>query len=430
MTIDRRQFLRRSAITAVGFGVCSPLFESLATAMPLRRARSAATTDTGRVLVVINLMGGNDVLNTVVPVRQYERYRALRPSIGISRERLLPLPGHEELAFNPAMGAMRDLFGRGKLAVVAGVGMPSDTRGLFDHEACQINLQSATTAGNDTQAPPSGWVGRFLDTVAPGAITPGINLGGYSSLMMTGEQREALTIFALENFGVAPTTDPEARLDAYRRIQTGAGTPATPAARFRQVRERLLDQMAIVRERTGGYTPAVEYPADSALGASLLQSAQLVTADVGVRSIMVAAGTFDTHAAQVGASESDFNYHEYMWTDVSESLAAFQADLEAHGVSDNVVTLVVSEFGRRVYENNDLGTDHGYGGGMFVVGDRVIGGVYGDYPSLDDSRLVFDGNLDVTVDFRSVYATILGDYLGADPESVLGGRFPTLDFIA
>jgi uncharacterized protein (DUF1501 family) len=149
-----------------------------------------------------------------------------------------------------------------------------------------------------------------------------------------------------------------------------------------------------------------------------------------VRALTVGVDGFDTHAAQNdGASATELGNHDYLLKIVSDAIGAFQADVEAHGFGDRVVTLVFSEFGRRVYENTDLGTDHGFAGGMFVVGESVVGGVYGEYPSLAESALVFDGNVDVTVDFRSVYATVLERHLGADSGPILGGDFGTLAFL-
>ena len=414
MPVTRRSFLRASAVTALGLPF-----------LGLRDALGAPGSN--RIVVVVNLFGGNDILNTVVPLAQVDRYRAARPSLHVRPERALELPGRDDLALNPGMGAMRDLYAEGRLAIVAGVGMPADAAGLFDHEASQLNLQSGGVDGSSSTAEPTGWLGRWLDTVTAGAMPPGVDVGGYATLVLAGEQREALTLFSVESFGVNPGFDTAARLAAYRRIQASSTLDRIPAALGRERRLQVLDLAGQLRERTAGYEPAVEYPADNYVGDALRQCASLIAADMGVRALTVGADGFDTHAAQNdGATATELGNHDYLLKTVSDAVGAFQADVSAHGLGDRVVTLVFSEFGRRVYENTDLGTDHGFSGGMFVVGDAVRGGVYGEYPSLDESRLVFDGNTDVAVDFRSVYATVLAEFLGADPGPVLGGDFSAL----
>ena len=419
MTITRRTFLRRSAATAIGIGLGGPL---------LRMGDALAGGPASeKIVVVVNLFGGNDFLNTVVPVSQIDPYRAARPNLYVRPDWALELPGRDDLALNPGMTAMRDLYAEGKVAVVVGAGMPPTAQGLFDHEASQLNLQSGGVSGSSFTTAPSGWLGRYLDTVAGGTMPPGVDVGGYATLVLAGEQSEALTLFSTESFGIMPGFDSQARLAAYRRIQTSSTLDRAPAILGRERRTQVLDLAGLLRERTGSYVPAVPYPADNYLADALRQCASLIAGGLGVRALTVGADGFDTHAAQNdGASAADLGNHDYLLKTVSDAIGAFQADLEAHGFGDRVVTLVFSEFGRRVYENTDLGTDHGFAGGMFVVGAPVRGGVYGEYPSLAASDLVFDGNVDVTVDFRSVYATVLEGHLGADPGPILGGDFPTL----
>jgi uncharacterized protein (DUF1501 family) len=428
MPITRRTFLRRSAITAIGLGAASPLLE-LSTAYG--RPRRAAAPASDKIVVVVNLFGGNDFLNTVVPVAQYSRYREIRPVLGLARESVLALPGRDDLGLNPGMTAMRDLYAAGKLAVVVGAGAPRGAQGLFDHEASQLNLQSGGTNGSSFADAPTGWLGRYLDTVDVGAAPPGIDVGGYATLVLAGAERDALTISSIDSFGISAGFDTAARLAAYRRVQGASTLDRGPAALGRERRLHVLDLSGTLRERTASYAPAVEYPQDNSVAEALLQCAELISAGLGVRALAVGADGFDTHAAQNdGASATDLGNHDYLLMTVSEAVAAFTADMAAHGLGERVVVLVVSEFGRRAYQNTDNGTDHGFAGGMFVVGDAVRGGVYGEYPSLAENRLVLDGNVDVSVDFRRVYATLLGDYLGADPGALLGGDFASLGFIA
>ena len=420
MKIDRRQFLRRSAITAVGLGFGSPLLERVARAAP-RGARGASTD---KVVVTLNLFGGNDGLNTIVPLAQYDRYRQLRPTIGLDRETALVLQNAPDFALNPSMSALYDLYGRGKVAAIVGAGAPPDSSGLFDHEAAQYVFQSADVSRALDTTAPSGWLGRYLDSVNEGLVSPGIDLAGGGGLIVSGRAREALTIGSIDQFQVQPLFDYDARLAAYVDIQSIPHTASGAGERNRQVRQSAIRQSDVVRERTAGYEPAVEYPADNYLGETLLQTAKLIAADIGVRGIAVGTDGYDTHADQRAG-----DYHEYLLGTVSDAVAAFYADLAAHGLSERVLVVVFSEFGRRPEENVDAGTDHGYGSVMFAVGDAVRGGVYGEHPSLAEDRLVLDGNVDVTVDFRSVYATVLSRFLGADPVPVLGGGFEEMGFL-
>jgi uncharacterized protein (DUF1501 family) len=154
-----------------------------------------------------------------------------------------------------------------------------------------------------------------------------------------------------------------------------------------------------------------------------------VAADRGVRCVGMSLGIFDTHAAQNAGPPLNAGYHQALLNLVSDGVAALYADLAGHGLADRVVILLSSEFGRRAFENSVLGTDHGLGSLALVIGDRVKGGVYGDYPDLREQHLVLDGNLAVHIDFRSVFATILAQHLGADPEPIVRGDFPQLGFL-
>ncbi|MBL8151671.1 MAG: DUF1501 domain-containing protein, partial [Blastocatellia bacterium] len=189
-----------------------------------------------------------------------------------------------------------------------------------------------------------------------------------------------------------------------------------------------LEQSAIVQERAGKYQPKVTYPKTS-LAESLQQCAALISADLGVRALSVGLGGFDTHSKQNMSREvGGLGFHDNLLKQVSDAVSAFYTDAEAQGFADRIVVLIFSEFGRTPNENGDQGTDHGYASVMFVVGGSVKGGVYGEYPSLDQSKLFID-NLDVNTDFRSVYSTLLANHLSVDPEQVLGSKFSTLSFI-
>lgn len=422
--INRREFIRRSAITSVGLSFASPLLQGVTFARGLRGQGGGSD----KVIVTVNLFGGNDYLNTVIPIGQYDRYRELRPQLGLERDRVLALAGITDFGLNPGMTAFQSLFASGRLAIVNGVGVPRDADGLFNHELSQYLFQSGASTDPALTTTRTGWLGRYLDTVGEGIISPGINLGG-GQVVLAGLERDALAIGSIGDLQIRISDDRDARLDAYTRIMQLPDTD-TAGEYNREVRKRALDQTATIQERTNAYEPAVEYPDNNSLADSLRQCASLVWSDLGVRAVCVGYDGFDTHASQNdGAGPNELGNHDYSLMSVSEAIAAFQADLEAQGVADRVLTVVFSEFGRRPEENADIGTDHGYANAMFVVGTGVRGGAYGDYPSIAEDRLVLDGNVDATVDLRSVYATLLGGFLDTDPAPVLGGQFPQLGFL-
>ena len=408
--MDRRDFIR---ITALAAG---------AAALPRSKAAAAGTDP---VLVVVNLNGGNDGLNTLVPTSttQWNAYRALRPTLRYDLDALLPLSGVPDYRLNPAMGGFRDLYNAGRLAIVCGVGVPAAAPGLFDHAAGQYEFQSCDLSGGSAQSAPTGWLGRWLDGVERGTVTPGVDLGG-GRLMLTGSAFRPIGIRRVSDFRVKVTSfDQTARRAAYTSLMNLPVAEGGVGEQNRLLRVQVLEESDALLTAAAGYAETVTYP-DSGLGRSLRECAKLIWSDVGVRALAVGMGGFDTHGGQNLNGNGD---HDQMLGDVSSSISAFQADLTNLGLAGRVVTLTISEFGRRAKENNDKGTDHGLGSVCFAVGETVQGGLYGGYPSL--TNLVLDGNLATTTDFRSVYATALAQHLGADPVPILGGNFPQVPYL-
>ncbi len=414
MTINRREFLKGSAAAAVGIGLTNSWID------PVVHAKVAAPDATKNVIVVINLFGGNDGLNTVIPLDQYDRYRSLRPSLAVDRASVLALPNATDLGFHPRLSQLHDLYTQNKVAVINGVGVPKNARGLFDHAAGQYEFQSCDIL-YDTSKKPTGWLGRFLDQVPEQQISPGVDLGG-GKLILTGNKKTPVSISTLDEFQLKYSFDENARKAGYKNIMKSPYNGSIVAETNRKMRVESLEQSAVIQSKISGYQPMAQYPVDSYLGYQLLQSAQMIWADLGVRAIGLGFGDFDTHFGQLGP-------HDNLMADLSGSISAFYQDLDAHGLADKVLILTISEFGRRVYANNDAGTDHGYASLAFAVGNSVKPGVYGSYPRLDDASLVFDGNLDVHTDFRSVYATAIAKFLDADPAQAVGGQFPLLNYL-
>lgn len=420
MTITRRDFIKNAAIAGLSLGLGNSLYAKTA---PLKQA---AASD--NVLVVINLFGGNDGLNTVIPLTQYDRYRQLRQTLGFDRERILTLSDVQEFGLNPSMTSLRDLYANGKVAIINGVGVPPSAYGLFDHAAGQYEFQSCDVTGKVSNAPPSGWIGRFLDRTPDGVVSSGVDLGG-GRLILTGAVKSPLTISSIDQFQLQLSFDSDARYRAYKSIMDTTKSTSSVGDKNRKIRSQALKQSEIIQERASGYTPAAEYPANDYLAYALMQSAQIITGNLGVRAITVGIGGFDTHSSQNQDVGGGLGYHDSLLRSVSDSIGAFYRDLSGHGYADRVMVLTISEFGRRPYENNDRGTDHGFGSVAFAVGDPVKGGVYGNYPSISEDRLVLDGNMDVTTDFRSLYSTVIANYLDGDPVPSVGGNFPRLGFV-
>ena len=414
MERSRREFLKRTACGAVGLTVLEPLL--------FRGAGAALAAAGDRCLVVVNLFGGNDGLNTVVPLREYARYRQMRPSLALAQANLLPLVGQPDFGLNPGLGSLQQLFNRGKVAIINGVGVPREATGLFDHAAQQFEFQTCDIVRGASSAPATGWVGRYLDGVEAGVVAPGIDMGG-GRLMLTGSAFDPLSVGSIDELQLQVSFDEDARRSAYRDIMAIPHTSSAVGETSRVFRVQGLAQGEAIRAATAPYAPAVAYP-ETSLAERLKECARILYGDLGVRALAVGAGGYDTHGEQ-----NDGGYHNDLLREVGDAIAAFHADLVAHGLSSRVLILTISEFGRTPFENAARGTDHGFASVSFAVGDAVSGGIYGDYPHLGDDWLVFGDLLDVTTDFRSVYATALAGFMNVDPAPIVGGSFPLLGFV-
>jgi uncharacterized protein (DUF1501 family) len=414
MAKTRRDFLKRAACGAIGLNVLEPLFS--------KAAGRALAAGGDKTIVVVNLFGGNDGLNTVVPLTEYARYRQMRPTLGIPQASLLPLSGQPDFGLNPGLTALQGLYNQGKVAILNGVGVPQQATGLFDHSAQQFEFMTCDIVRNGSFVPPSGWLGRYLDGVSGGLVAPGIDMGG-GKLMLTGTSFDPLTINSIDELQLQVSYDEEDRIAAYADVMTLPHLEGQVGERNRILRVEGLAQSDAIRAATATYVPAVTYP-DTSLAWNLQQCARIIYGDLGVRALCVGIGGFDTHGEQ-----NDGGYHDDLLRETSDAIGAFYADLAAHSLSDRVLILTISEFGRTPFENGARGSDHGYGSVFFAVGDAVNGGIYGDYPGLGDNWLVFGDQLDVTTDFRSVYATAFGNFLGVDPVPLVGGSFPLLGFV-
>jgi uncharacterized protein (DUF1501 family) len=362
-----------------------------------------AARQTDRILVLIQLAGGNDSLNTFVPY-QSDDYHHARPGIGIGKGAVLPLD--DELGLHPSLAGFRKLWDAGRLAVVDGVGYPQPDRSHFR------SMDIWHSAQPESIDPRTGWLGRVFDEAATsGRMLEAAGVGiARAPLAMIGRQSAPPTIQRLEEFRLL---EPAAQRiasagtiggdDDLAYLRRTAATTLTSAARLKSLEHR------------GGGMDG--YP-QTGLGRHLRLVGQMISADMPTRVFFVSLDGFDTHAQQLPG-------HAALLTELSEAVSAFVAELDERNLSDRVLIAGFSEFGRRVKENGSLGTDHGAAASLFAVTPSGKGGRYGQMPSLTD---LDDGDLKFTTDFRRVYATLLESWLGISSGEVLGGKYEPLGF--
>ena len=420
MPTSRRKFLKSAGLTILGCGLAGSMPKHVSAAA-LKMIDAVQLSAGNGILVVINLQGGNDGLNTVIPLAtaEYNLYAAARPTLKIPQANVLALGDAPSFGLNPSMTALKTLYDMGKVAVLPGVGVPHNSVSKFDHAAGVYDFVSADPLHQNYSSNPTGWLGRYAETTAPGVLPPAVDIGG-GSLLLKGPNQRPLSIGSISQFqfrvkGGASAGTPE--LAAYTDIMAIPRGDSSVANLNRTLRQDALTNSQTVQQRTANYVAKVTYPSNNGLANQLKQVAQLIWANLGVRAFSVSTGGFDTHQGQNAGPSTP---HNTLLQNLSDAISAFYNDLKLQGLSQNVVMLTISDFGRRPNENSDLGTDHGYGSVSFAIGDPVKGGVYGNYPSLASNKLVFGGNLDVTTDYRSMFATVLANLYDTDPLPIVG----------
>lgn len=415
MSTNRREFLRSTLAT-------SSLLSMGATTVPafLGRSARAAADDAGakgdRILVVVQLLGGNDGLNTVVPygIDGYARARrALRLATG-QLHKLGP-----EIGLHPSLGEMARLVEKGRLAIVQGVGYPNPDRSHFR------SMEIWESARLEADQIDTGWLGRTLDAhpAPPGADTPALHVSGRSlALALQSKKTEVPSLESLDQFRLQlPGSDADKRaardrLDEVARLDRGADDALLGFLRRSTLAaydsSRRLEQLVKADDKS-------KYP-NFGLSRRLKLIAQVIKAGFGTRIYYTTLDGFDTHANQLGS-------HAALLNELGDSLAAFHDDLAAAGHADRVAVLSFSEFGRRVGENASQGTDHGAAAPVFVMGPVARPGLVGDHPSLET---LDDGDLIHHTDFRRVYASLLETWLGVTSADLIGPGFAPLDLFA
>jgi uncharacterized protein (DUF1501 family) len=413
--MNRRSFLARStgavALPFLVNGLPVHAFDG-----PLLADLFNLAEESDRVLVLVQLNGGNDGINTVLPIDQEDAYNAVRSNIAIPMTSALKL--NNSLGLHPAMTDLHRAFGEQKVAVLNGVGYPNPNQSHFRSTDIWMSGSSSN------QVVSSGWIGRYLDGVYPGypdgypsAAMPdpiAIQMSAVVSLALTGGQQQSMGM-ALQ--------DPETFYDLVQGTTSGGGSlPSHAEARanvafIRDVQGKAQVYSTVIKQAASKAENKADYGdvRVNRLAAQMQIVARLIAGGLKTRVYVVSLGGFDTHASQVLEGEPTNGTHAILLGYVSAAMAAFQKDLEAHGVQDRVITMTFSEFGRRVASNLSFGTDHGTSAPMFIMGSRVIDGIRTPYPSLTDLE---QGDLKMTVDFRQIYASVLEQWFGAKPEVI------------
>lgn len=406
MKPTRREFLIHGAGGVTLAATCYSLPSVIA-----RTAAAAAQVDSnGRILVILQLGGGNDGLNTVVPYRD-DKYRFLRPTIGVPRGQVLPL--NDDVGLAPQLRAFKEMFDEGRLNVVQAVGYPNPNRSHF------VSTDIWETADPRLDSTETGWLGRVLEQDA--SMTALHLADAPLPLALRAESVDVPSLADISRFRLRFDQGDRARqaIESMLGDPDRSGKGADPHDDLQFIRRTTAAACANARRLEALQdTDVTGYPGFG-LARRLREIAQLIAADFGPRIYYTSLGGFDTHARQQ-------TLHPNLLSELSQSVKAFFDDLADKRLADRVLLMTFSEFGRRAAENASRGTDHGVAAPLFVAGPSVSAGVVGPRPDL--SKLV-DGDVPHAIDFRRVYATVLQDWLDVAPAPILGGGFQTLALI-
>jgi len=436
----RREFLRKTVLgSALSWTVPAFLANTFA-ALQSEAADSAIQTATGRdstILVVLQMAGGNDGINTVVPYSSDYYYKA-RPRIGLPADKILKL--NDSVGFHPAMTGFKNLYDSGNLTVVQGVGYPNPNRSHFR------STEIWQTASDSDKFEKYGWIGRYFDNACSGSDPAvGVAIENQMPQSFFAQTPKGVCVTNPQNYRFMPGDHPapgqpdmvEASYEKLNDIETtpadqnsggsiGMLATAMPMSGGRAVDfiERTALDAQVSSDEIRNIAARVQnqstYPG-SQLGNSLKLVAKLIGGGLPTRIYYVSQGGYDTHTNQLGTQQR-------LLADLGDSMKAFVEDLKAQGSMQRVLVMTFSEFGRRVSDNANGGTDHGAAAPMFIVGNQVQAGLLGAYPSLAPQDL-FEGDIKYNVDFRSVYAAVLENWLKTKSAPILGRQFTPLPVV-
>lgn len=432
MPVTRRQFIRRSA-GMVTVGLVLPK-------VWLGEARGRQTSfNPNRKFVVIQLAGGNDGFNTVIPYTD-ARYYSLRPTLSFKETELKDLSGRSTIlndgpfGLHPAMSEIKELYDQRKVAIVLGVGYPNPT---LSHFLSMDVWHTADTSGLGSR----GWLGKYADIALVGR--PSLSAASIGSLELPKSLSASNVVvpsivnFSLYNFLADPnySSDYRNQLSAFNENASRSFPLDTFLGAINKTAFESVQGAQQVQSSVNSYKSSVVYPSNNPLAVGMQMVAQLMTTIPETSLLYVSLGGFDNHSDQIGDKGNDRTNkltgdHALLLRWFSEAVKLFFDDLNEHNLADDVVILQWSEFGRRPGENASFGTDHGTAAPVFVIGNPVRGGLYGAQPSLAASVLDRNGgNTEFTTDFREVYATILDKWLDVDSKAVLGAQHPNVGFL-
>ena len=417
MKLSRRAMIK-DGMLVVSAGMVMPSIFSRGVASAMAQSLDGshvAQTATDRTLIVVQMAGGNDGLNTVVPYTD-PLYIKLRPTLGISQSKVLTLD--TRLGLHPNLAPLKKLWDAGHLAIVEGVGYPNQSLSHF--QAMDI-WQTLDLTGNGSE----GWLGKLVAGLVDQQGHPfkSLDIGVQTAQALQSITTQVPTVASVKSYAIAP--DPadgdggNARLQALLNLYNSYPKTAPYAALLDTTALSAQDGSRQLLQADATYHPAVTYP-NGPFAAGLKILAEAIVQGLGLRVGYVTLGGFDTHANEQAT-------HDTLMTTLANGVSAFYNDLSAHGKADNVVVMTWSEFGRRVEENGNQGTDHGTAAPLFVLGNPVNKGIFGEPSSLSD--LDSNGNLKYTIDFRSIYATVLDRWMGASSKDVLGADYGSQNFL-
>ena len=369
-----------------------------------------ASTNKEPVLVILQLTGANDYLNTVVPYTN-PHYWDARPKVNIPADQVLPI--NDELAFRSDMEQFKAIYDKGDMAIIHGIGFANSPRSHF-------RAMDIWHTCEPDKIVTEGWLGKTIRELDPDGenVVTGVSFGKGLPRAMVSPGVPVTSVSDLDSFGVMSAIDEkkqkEEALNVFKRMYTPVMGSGVVADYLSNTGTNALASSEILGTVPGKYTSTVEY-ADDSISKSLRDVARVHTAGIGTRVFYTQHGGYDTHATQLAV-------HPKLLQELTRAIVDFFEDLRNHNASEEVIMLVFSEFGRRIKDNGS-GTDHGSGGGAFLIGDRVEGGLYGQYPSLEFSDLANGEDMGFNIDFRGVYSTLLDQWLGLDASPIVNGTY-------
>ena len=382
------------------------------------------STNKDPVLSVVYLSGGNDVLNTMVPFTD-PHYQDRRPNIAIPQDQIVPFT--DELGFHPSFAPIKKFWDEGKMAIILGTGYPNGTMSHFRSSDIWATCEPVDLIMD-------GWLGRAIQALDPKGenVLTGVNFGRGLPRSMAKEAVPVASVADLSKYGLLTDFEREqertAALDLFGRMYAPRIGRGKVSDFIRRLGIEALQGADILSTAPSKYQSEMEYE-DGNIGEYMRDMVQVHNANFGTKIMFTSSAysLWDTHANQLGG-DLRARGHSALLNNTANNVDAYMSDLRELNISDNVVTLFYSEFGRRA-QDNGTGTDHGAGGMAFVIGEKVKGGLYGEYPSIKVEELDVDGNLAWNVDFRSIYATVLERWLGVDAKPIVGGAYEQLDFL-